>query len=42
MLLDVPETADNFDDNAMQKAVAYAAHTGGITLCEDSVSSCPL
>ena len=34
--LDVPETADNFDDNAMQKAVAYAAHTGGITLCEDS------
>lgn len=34
--LDVPETADTFDDNALLKAMAYAAHTGGITLCEDS------
>lgn len=34
--LDVPETTDDFDGNAMQKAMAYASHTGGITLCEDS------
>lgn len=34
--LDVPETTDTFDGNAKQKALAYAAHTGGPTLSEDS------
>jgi XTP/dITP diphosphohydrolase len=34
--LDVPETKDDFDENALEKAMAYAAHTGGVTICEDS------
>lgn len=34
--LDVPETTDTFDGNARQKALAYAAHTGGVTVSEDS------
>jgi XTP/dITP diphosphohydrolase len=34
--LDVPETTDTFEGNALQKALAYAAHTGGVTLSEDS------
>jgi len=34
--LDIPETKDDFDGNALEKATAYAAHTGGVTICEDS------
>jgi XTP/dITP diphosphohydrolase len=34
--LDVPETTDTFEGNAREKALAYAAHTGGVTLSEDS------
>lgn len=34
--LDVPETTDTFEGNAREKALAYAAHTGGITIAEDS------
>lgn len=34
--LDVPETDDTFEGNARQKAFAYAAHTGGVTVSEDS------
>lgn len=34
--LDIPETTDTFEGNALQKALAYAAHTGGVTLSEDS------
>lgn len=39
--LDVPETGDTFEDNARAKALTYAAHTGGITLSEDSGLSIP-
>lgn len=34
--LDVPELHDSFADNARDKALAYAQHTGGVTLSEDS------
>lgn len=34
--LHVPETSDTFEGNARQKALAYAAHTGGVTVSEDS------
>ncbi len=34
--LDVPETTDTFDGNAEEKALAYAEHTGGVTISEDS------
>lgn len=34
--LDVPETEGSFEGNARLKALAYAAHTGGPTVCEDS------
>lgn len=34
--LDMPETKDTFEGNAREKALAYAAHTGGVTLSEDS------
>lgn len=34
--LEVPETGDTFEDNARQKAFAYAEHTGGVTISEDS------
>ncbi len=34
--LDVPEMGDTFDENAVQKALAYAEHTRGVTLAEDS------
>jgi XTP/dITP diphosphohydrolase len=34
--LEVPETGDSFEENARQKALAYARHTGGVTICEDS------
>lgn len=39
--LDVEETGVTFEDNARAKALAYAAHTGGITLSEDSGLSIP-
>ena len=34
--LDVPETEDTFEGNAILKARAYAAHSGDMTLSEDS------
>ncbi len=34
--LDVAETQDTFEGNAIEKAMAYANHTGGITVSEDS------
>lgn len=34
--LDMPETKDTFEGNAREKALAYAEHTGGVTLSEDS------
>ncbi len=34
--LDVPETGDTFEENAREKAFAYAKHTGGVTISEDS------
>lgn len=34
--LDVPETKDDFHENAVDKALAYAAHAGGLALSEDS------
>lgn len=34
--LDVPETGDTFEDNARQKAIAYAFETGELTVSEDS------
>jgi XTP/dITP diphosphohydrolase len=34
--LDVPEVGDTFEANAREKGLAYAAHTGGLTLAEDS------
>ena len=34
--LDVAETQDTFEGNAIEKALAYANHTGGITVSEDS------
>jgi XTP/dITP diphosphohydrolase len=34
--LDVPELGDTFEENAIQKALAYADHSGGITASEDS------
>jgi len=34
--LDVPETEDTFEGNARLKGIAYAKHTGGITISEDS------
>lgn len=36
LALDVPETGETFEENARQKALAYAKHTGGITISEDS------
>ncbi len=39
--LDVTETGDTFEENARIKALAYAEHTGGITLSEDSGLSIP-
>jgi XTP/dITP diphosphohydrolase len=34
--VDPAETADDFVGNALIKARAYAAHAGGVTICEDS------
>jgi XTP/dITP diphosphohydrolase len=34
--LDVPELGDTFEENALEKALAYAAHSGGVTASEDS------
>jgi len=34
--LDVPETEDTFEGNARLKGLAYAKHTGGVTISEDS------
>lgn len=34
--LDLPELGDTFEYNAQQKALSYAAHTGGLTIAEDS------
>jgi XTP/dITP diphosphohydrolase len=34
--LEMPETKDDFHGNAAEKALAYAAHAGGVALSEDS------
>lgn len=34
--LEVPETTDTFEGNAIEKAVAYARHSGKIAISEDS------
>jgi XTP/dITP diphosphohydrolase len=34
--LDVPELGDTFEENAIEKALAYADHSGGVTTSEDS------
>lgn len=39
--LDIPETEITFDGNARLKALAYARHTGGLTIAEDSGISVP-
>ena len=36
LALDVPETGATFADNAREKALAYAQHSGGVTISEDS------
>ncbi|MBX7221702.1 MAG: non-canonical purine NTP pyrophosphatase [Blastocatellia bacterium] len=34
--LDIEEPAETFEENARLKALAYAEHTGGVTISEDS------
>lgn len=36
LALDLPETKDDFLGNAVEKALAYAAHAKGVALAEDS------
>jgi XTP/dITP diphosphohydrolase len=40
--LDVPETGHTIKENARQKAFAYAMHTGGVTVSEDSGLAIPI
>jgi len=36
LALEMPETKDDFLGNAVEKALAYAAHAKGVALAEDS------